>query len=117
MANGKVVPSFSALLSGRSGAPGATFVPDYSLDLKSIPNVSAASVLDNTVDPRLIAGKDVVIGWTAEELGDQFFVPGTGRMGGAYVHIIGAETLKGARPVNLGWIPLFLLALGAAWSP
>jgi len=113
-ADGKVVPSFSALLSGRTGPLGATFVPDYSLDLKSIPTVSAASILDNSIDPKLLAGKDVVIGWTAEELGDQFFVPGTGRMGGAYVHIVGAETLKGARPVNLGWIPLFLLALGAS---
>ena len=113
-ANGKVVPSFSALLSGREGPPGVTFVPDYSLDPKSIPTVSAADILNNTVDRKLLAGKDVVIGWTAEELGDQFFVPGTGRMGGAYIHIIGAETLKGSRPFNLGWVPLFLLALGAS---
>ena len=114
-ANGKVVPSYSALLSGRAGPPNATFVPDYSLDPKSIPSVSAASILDNTVDPKLIKGKDVVIGATSEEILDQFFVPGTGRMGGAYVHIIGAETLKGgSRPVDLGWAPLFLLALGAS---
>ena len=112
-ANGKVVPSFSALLSGREGQPDATFVPDYSLDPKSIPSVSAASILDNTVDRKLIEGKDVVIGATSEEIPDQFFVPGTGRMGGAYVHIIGAETLKGSRPLNLGWVPLFLLAIGA----
>jgi EAL domain-containing protein (putative c-di-GMP-specific phosphodiesterase class I)/CHASE2 domain-containing sensor protein len=112
-ANGKVVPSFSALLSGREGPPNTTFVPDYSLDPKSIPGVSAASILDNTVDPKLIEGKDVVVGATTEEIPDQFFVPGTGRMGGAYVHIIGAETLKGSRPVNLGWVPLFLMALGA----
>ena len=111
-ANGKLVPSYSAILSGREGAPDETFVPDYSLDPKSIPSVSAASVLDNKIDPKLIAGKDVIIGWTAEELGDQFFVPGTGRMGGAYVHVIGAETLKAGRPIDLGWIPLFLAAIG-----
>ena len=110
-ANGKVIPSYSALLSGRQGATGETFIPDYSLDPKSIPSVSAASIMDGSVDRRLIAGKDVVIGWTAEELGDQFFVPGVGRMGGAYVHIIGAETLKAGKPVDLGWLPLFLLAL------
>ena len=112
--HGKVYPSFASLLSGRSGNPDATFVPDYSVDPKSIPTVSAASILDGSVDRRLIEGKDVVIGWTAEDLGDQFFVPGTGRMGGAYVHIIGAETLKGGRPVDLGSIPLFLLALAAS---
>ena len=32
-------------------------------------------------------------------------------MGGAYVQIIGAETLKAGTPVDLGWLPLFLLAL------
>jgi EAL domain-containing protein (putative c-di-GMP-specific phosphodiesterase class I)/CHASE2 domain-containing sensor protein len=110
-ANDKVVPSYSAILSGRIGPPNQTFVPDYSVDPKSIPSVSAADVLDGRIDPKLIAGKDVIIGWTAEELGDQFFVPGTGRMGGAYVHVIGAETLKAGRPIDLGWIPLFLVAV------
>jgi EAL domain-containing protein (putative c-di-GMP-specific phosphodiesterase class I)/CHASE2 domain-containing sensor protein len=112
----KVVPSFAALLSGRTGSPNATFAPDYSIDPKSIPSVSAGSVLDGTFDRRAIAGKDVVIGTASEEIGDQFFVPGTGRMAGAYVHVIGAETLKAGRPIDLGWIPLFLIALavGAA---
>ena len=70
----------------------------------------------NAADRIAIAGKDVVIGTSSEEIGDQFFVPGTGRMAGAYVHVIGAETLKGGRPIDLGWIPLFLIALavGAA---
>ncbi|HEX6661375.1 MAG TPA: EAL domain-containing protein [Sphingomicrobium sp.] len=110
-ANDQVVPSFSALLSGRRGAPNETFAPDYSVDPKSIPSISAASVLDNRIDRTLIEGKDVVIGTASEEIGDQFFIPGTGRMGGAYVHIIGAETLKASRPVDLGWIPLFLVAI------
>ena len=110
----QLYPSFASLLSGRSGKPGTTFVPDYSVDPQSIPAVSAASILDGSVDRRLIDGKEVVVGWTAEELGDQFFVPGTGRMGGAYVHIIGAETLKGRRPIDLGLTPLYLLALAAA---
>jgi len=115
-ANGTVVPSFSALLSGRHGKPNATFTPDYSVDPKSIPSISAANILDGNFDRRAIQGKDVVIGTASEEIGDQFFVPGTGRMGGAYVHIIGAETLKSGQPYNLGWFPLFLLALmvGAA---
>ena len=112
-ANGKVIPSFASLLSGREGQLNATFAPDYSLDPKSIPSVSATSILDGTFDRSAVAGKDIVIGWTAEELGDHFFVPGTGRMGGAYIHIIAGETLKNGRPVNLGWVPLFLIALAA----
>ena len=110
--NKQVVPSFAALLSGRTGNPDATFAPDYSLDPQSIPTVSAASILDGTFDRKAIEGKQVVIGTSSEEIGDQFYVPGTGRMAGAYVHIIGAETLKSGRPVDLGWIPLFLIALG-----
>jgi EAL domain-containing protein (putative c-di-GMP-specific phosphodiesterase class I)/CHASE2 domain-containing sensor protein len=109
--DGKVVPSFSALLSGRSGAADSTFAPDYSIDPNSIPSVSAAKILDGTFDRRLIAGKDVIIGTASDEIGDQFFVPGSGRMGGVYVHVIGAETLKSGRPVDLGWVPLFLAAM------
>ena len=112
--SGKVIPSFSAVLSGRSGPVGATFSPDYSIDPNSIPSVSAASILEGAYDRRLIAGKDVVVGATSDEIGDQFFLPGTGRMGGVYVHIIGAETLKSGRPVDLGWVPLFLAALVAS---
>jgi EAL domain-containing protein (putative c-di-GMP-specific phosphodiesterase class I)/CHASE2 domain-containing sensor protein len=109
--DGKAIPSFSALIAGRNGAVNATFAPDYSVDPKSIPNIPAAKVLDGTFDRRLVAGKTVVIGTSSEEIGDQFFVPGTGRMGGAYVHIIGAETLKAGRPIDLGWVPMYLAAL------
>ena len=59
-------------------------------------------------------GKDVVIGTNSEAVGDQYFIPGVGKMGGAYVQIIGAETLKAGTPISLGWIPAFLLALGIA---
>jgi len=110
----KVYPSFAAILSGRSGKSDATFAPDYSVDPNSIPSVSAASILDGSFDPRLFRGKDVMIGTSSEEIGDQFFLPGTGRMGGAYAHIIGGETLKDGRPISLGWIPLFLFTLGAS---
>jgi EAL domain-containing protein (putative c-di-GMP-specific phosphodiesterase class I)/CHASE2 domain-containing sensor protein len=112
MFNGKPIPSFASLLSRRSGAPGSTFMLDYSLDPASIPNVSAGKVLSGRFDPRLIRGKDVVIGTDSDDTGDQYFIPGTGKMGGVYVQITGAETLKSGRPIYLGWIPMLLLALG-----
>ena len=110
--NGKTVPSFASLLSGRRGDTNTNFKPDYSVDPSSIPTVSAGAILDGKFDPRQIEGKDIVIGTASDGIGDQYFVPGTGRMGGAYVHIIGAETLKRGRPADFGWIPLFLIALG-----
>jgi diguanylate cyclase len=112
--HGQPVPSFAALLSGRLGRPNSTFVPDYSIDPMSIPSVSAAKVLKGEFDSKLFRGKDVVIGAASDGLGDQYFVPGTGKLGGAYVHIIGAETLKNGVPRDFGWWPLFLLSVGMA---
>ena len=110
--NGMVIPSFASLLSGRNGAADTSFKPDYSVDPSSIPTISAGTILSGEFDQHRIRGKDIVIGTASDGIGDQFFIPGTGRMGGAYVHIIGAETLKRGRPVDLGWMPLFLVALG-----
>ncbi|HEX5259602.1 MAG TPA: EAL domain-containing protein [Sphingomicrobium sp.] len=113
-ADGKPIPSFAAELAGVYGRSGEAFIPDYSIDPATIPTVSAAALLNGQFAPALIRGKDVVIGWTSESLGDQFFIPGTGKLGGAYIHIISAETLKSGRPLYLGWLPLFLAALGFA---
>jgi EAL domain-containing protein (putative c-di-GMP-specific phosphodiesterase class I)/CHASE2 domain-containing sensor protein len=110
--SGKAIPSFAALLAGKRGAPGETFIPDYSIDPATIPAISASALLKGEADPLLVRGKDVVIGGTAEAVDDQYFIPGTGKMGGVYVHVIGAETLKSGRPVYLGWVPLFLIGLG-----
>ena len=108
---GKPVPSFAAILGGKTGDVNETFFPDYSLDPSTIPTISAAAVLSGKFDPRLVKGKDVVVGATAEAIGDQYFIPGTGKMGGAYLHVIGAETLKSGTPLYLGWVPLFLAAM------
>jgi EAL domain-containing protein (putative c-di-GMP-specific phosphodiesterase class I)/CHASE2 domain-containing sensor protein len=110
--NGTALPSFATLLANRAGTPGTTFPVDYSVDPASIPTLSAADLLRGDFDPKAVRGKDVVIGWSSETLGDQYFLPGTGKMGGAYVQIIGAETLKAGTPISLGWVPLFVLALG-----
>ena len=105
------VPSFSALLAGRSGDPDRSFMPDYSVDPASIPRLSAHSVLAADFDPRVVRDKDVVIGTGSDLLSDMTFVPGTGKMGGVYVHVIGAETLKTGTPIQLGWPVLFGVAL------
>jgi len=112
--DGRPLSSFAAELAGAPGGTNQSFIPDYSIDPATIPSISASSVLDGKIAPGSVRGKDVVIGWTTESLGDQYFVPGTGKMGGAYIHIIGAETLKSGKPIYLGWVPLFLVALALA---
>jgi EAL domain-containing protein (putative c-di-GMP-specific phosphodiesterase class I) len=111
---GKPLPSFAAEIAHVAGSLGSSFVPDYSIDPATVPTVSAAALMDGKASLRRIRGKDVIVGWTSETLGDQYFIPGTGKMGGAYLHVIGAETLRAGRPVYFGWLPLYLLALAAA---
>jgi len=109
-----VIPSFSVLLSGRPPRLNGSFTPDYSLDPESIPSISAAQVLRGNFNPARVRGKDVVIGGTSHIMGDEIFIPGTGRMAGVYAQIIAAETLKSGRPINAGWFPLFFVALAAS---
>ena len=112
--HGHEVPTYSAMLAGKRGSSTQGYIPDYSINPKSIPGLSASSVISGRYDPAFFRGKDVVIGQASDALGDIYYVPGTGRMGGAFVHVIGAETLKAGHSTILGWIPLFIAALALA---
>ncbi len=71
-------------------------------------------MLRGDFDPKLVTGKDVIVGAHSDVIGDLSFVPGTGLIPGALVHVIGAETLKSGSPVDGGWLPLFLASLAVA---
>jgi EAL domain-containing protein (putative c-di-GMP-specific phosphodiesterase class I)/CHASE2 domain-containing sensor protein len=103
--------TFSAALAAVSGGEAETYPLDYSIDLKSIPHVSAVDVLDDKVSASAIAGRDVVIGATSHQLGDTFFAPGYGFTSGVFLHVLGAETLKSGHPRHLSWFPIYLCAL------
>jgi EAL domain-containing protein (putative c-di-GMP-specific phosphodiesterase class I)/CHASE2 domain-containing sensor protein len=109
--HGRPVRSYASLLSGRSGAPDTWFKPDYSINVNSIPTISAAAVFQAKFDPAAVRGKDVVVGATSHSLGDNYLLPGVRQMGAVYVHVLGAETLKSGVPVDIGWIPMFLVSL------
>ena len=106
----RVIPSYSALLADRPTTIGSYMV-DYSIDPASISRIPAASIISGTFDRRKIAGKNVIIGITSQSGMDLYFVPGTGRLSGAHVHIIGAETLKAGTPRSFGWVPSLLIGL------
>ncbi|MBA2467137.1 MAG: EAL domain-containing protein [Sphingomonas sp.] len=117
VSNGKIVPSYAAKLANVQGSAGKDFMIDYSMDPGSVPRISASAVLKGRFDPSQVAGKDIVIGVNTDAIGDLYFVPGSGQMAGAYIQIIGAETLKAGSPLGLGWAPAFLFALAlAAWA-
>ena len=114
--HGKQIPTFAAKLAGVKGEPAEQFVPDYSIDPRTVPVLSASDLLSGKFDPKTVRGKDIIIATTSETIGDVYFIPGWGKMGGAYVQILGAETLKSGAPMSFGWIPALLLALVACWA-
>ncbi|WP_338504196.1 EAL domain-containing protein [Sphingomonas kaistensis] len=110
----KVVPTFAASLAKRLTEPDRDFWIDYSVKPQTVPYHSASDLLTGKLKPDALKGKQIIIGLNADQLGDQFWIPGWGRMAGAYVQIIAAETLKRGTPVDLGGGPAMLLALLAS---
>ncbi len=112
--DGQRLPSLAAALA-ESRTRGGQFAVDYSIDSNTIPTINSEQVIDGRFNPRLVAGKNVIVGTNSDLLGDQYFVPGVGRIGGVYVQILGAETLKSGVPVSLGkiWAALAAMALAA----
>ncbi|MCL6697347.1 EAL domain-containing protein [Sphingomonas sp. NSE70-1] len=104
-----VIPSLATVLAQRYSGRSEEFRVNYAFDPASIKTFSAADVIAGR-HREALRGKTVVVGLAAERLGDQFMLPGWGKMSGVYIHIIGAETLKAGKPIDLGWIPAFLLA-------
>ena len=107
----KALPSLSALLGDRAGPANGNFMVDYSIDPRSIPTISAASILNGRFPKEQLRGKSVVVGAATEGAADFYYIPGTGKMANSYIHILGAETLRSGTPIYLGWAPLFLIAL------
>lgn len=108
---GKSQPSISAVLAGYNG-PELLYRPDYAFDPATVPSYSYLDVLENRVDPERFRDKRVVIGKTYFESADFFTMPMkmSGRVPGAYFHVMGAHTLKRGVPINLMWFPAVLLA-------
>lgn len=104
------IPTFASALAGSQGQSGR-FRVDYSIDPQSVPFVSAGKLLRQGADRNQFKGKKVIIGVAAEQLSDQYWFPGHGRMAGALVHVLGAETLKKGTPIDLGFWPAWLAAL------
>ncbi|MGH6707296.1 MAG: CHASE2 domain-containing protein, partial [Sphingomicrobium sp.] len=109
--DGRIIPSFASILADKKPQTTKNFRVNYAIDARSIPTISAADVMAGRFEPGRLRGKTVVVGVTVERLGDQYMIPGYGRAGGVNVQILGAETLKAGQPIDLGWIPAFLIAV------
>ncbi|MEN3971077.1 EAL domain-containing protein [Sphingomicrobium sp. XHP0235] len=108
----RVFPTFASMMAGKSGPAGESFPIDYSIRPESVPKISALGLINGRVARDAIDGKTLILGVDLEHLGDLVYLPGTGRRPGAYVHIFGAETLMRGEPIEAGWIPSVLFAIG-----
>jgi EAL domain-containing protein (putative c-di-GMP-specific phosphodiesterase class I)/CHASE2 domain-containing sensor protein len=113
-AGGRTFPSLSVAISGQNRQSDGAYRVDYSIDPSTVPYVRASDVLAGRIKPRLFQRKQVVIGSFSDQIGQEYWIPGRGRMADAMVHIIGAETLKKGSPVDLGFVPAWLVALMVA---
>ena len=108
-------PSVAAMIAGVQGSADREFEIDYAIDPETIPRHSFIDIRNGAFDPKALAGKDVLIGATAIELGDRYAVPNHGVIPGVVIQGVAAETLAGGTPVDAGWVIAFLLALVLAW--
>lgn len=110
--NGLPRPSLSAMLSGTQGASDTDFPVDYAIDPDTIPRVSYADILVGSADTADLAGKTVMIGATAIEMGDRYAVPRHGVLPGVVIQALAAETLlAGGVPSEYGPAAALLIAL------
>jgi diguanylate cyclase (GGDEF)-like protein/PAS domain S-box-containing protein len=123
MLDEKFVPSVAALLAGRYEKNEGSFLIDFSIRGDSVPAVSYVDVLQGDPDAiKKIKGKKVIVGGTALELGDRFYVPNGRVISGVLLQAIAAESIlqgRTLRPssslVALAAIGLLALAMAVLW--
>jgi diguanylate cyclase (GGDEF)-like protein/PAS domain S-box-containing protein len=92
--DGAFLPSVGALLAGKYESKDEPLRIDFSIQAATLPVVSFADLLRG--DPaavRKVAGRKVIVGSTAIELGDQFSVPNGHVLPGPQVQMLAAESI------------------------
>ncbi|WP_237245997.1 EAL domain-containing protein [Sphingopyxis witflariensis] len=110
IADGRLLPSFAAMLANRPVDRPAQFTLDYSYNTRTIQQYSAIDIMDGNAGTSL-RGKDVIFAAASTASLDQHYLPGHDKVPGAYIHLIAGEALKRGDPVNIGWLPGFVAAV------
>ena len=104
------LPTMAAWLLSKRRNRAESDLIDFSIEPSTIPRISFVDVLEGTFDPARAAGKRVLIGATAVELGDEVSVPRYRLLPGIVLQALVAETLlqhRAIRPVT--GLPVALL--------
>jgi diguanylate cyclase len=112
---GAARPSLSAIVANVDGQAYRDFPIDFAIDPATIPRHSFIDIRDGKFDAASLAGKRVLVGATAVEMGDRYAVPNHGVIPGVVIQALSAETLARGVPGELGALPGLLLALALAW--
>lgn len=118
-------PSLASMVAERAAETGRSFQIDYAIEPRTIPRHSVIDVVEGRVPPQSLAGKRVMIGATAVEMGDRYAVPRHGVIPGVEIQALAAETILNGRvprDVSPLWafvasLMLVAVALGAGSRP
>jgi PAS domain S-box-containing protein len=102
--------SFASSLAGVPANQAGSFYIDFSIDPAQLARLSFADVATGTFDPRAVSGRNVLVGATAVELGDEYSAPIYGLLPGVLLHALSYESLVQGRAL-LRVHPLFSLPL------
>lgn len=91
--DGELHPSIATALATKPAKEGE-FLIDFSIDVREIDVISINDLLNDEIDPRRVADKQVVIGASALELRDNFVVSRFGLLPGPLLQILATETIK-----------------------
>lgn len=86
-------PSIPSMIAESTAEIGRSFDIDYSIDPSTIPRHSLIDVISGRVPVAELAGKRIIIGATAIEMGDRYVVPRHGVIPGVVIQALAAETL------------------------
>ena len=124
--NGVYRASIASVLAGATPNDHSTFLIDYSIRPNSITRISFRDVLRGEFPAEIVRGKNVLVGATALELGDEFAAPVYGVLPGVMFHalsyesIVAGRTLVSPHPVVsfvLGLMLLLWVAIrGQIWN-
>ncbi len=105
------MPSLAAMLYGRVPARQGSFYLDYGIHIRNIPVLSFIDVLNEKFNPAVVSGRDVIVGATAVQLGDELTVPLHRTLPGPLLQALAFECLAQGRTLHRsGWLPTLALA-------
>lgn len=84
--------------------------PDFAIDFRTIPTISAIDIIKGNVDRSAIAGKIIMIGKTDETFATTTAIPWYGRVPVVYSLVVVAETIKNGIQRGMGYLPLLITA-------